>query len=126
MSRRSHADYQLPRRTLRAPQLLRHSNSESVTERQPGDHYPCHAVDRTTAQRFGGTGLGPAVTRKLARMMVTYGRDHLGRAKPVASVLEPTRDQRMNTIVPTACLLISAFSLWLRSGFPAGATSYWI
>jgi signal transduction histidine kinase len=26
-------------------------------------------ADATTAQRLGGTGLGPAITRKLARMM---------------------------------------------------------
>jgi signal transduction histidine kinase len=26
-------------------------------------------ADRTTAQRFGGAGLGLAITRKLARMM---------------------------------------------------------
>jgi hypothetical protein len=41
-------------------------------------------------------------------------------------VPKPTRDQRTNIFVLTACLLISAFSLWLRSGFPAAATSYWI
>jgi hypothetical protein len=39
---------------------------------------------------------------------------------------EPTRDRQTNVFLPAACLLISAFSLWLRSGFPAAATSYWI